>query len=103
MATVQPRTRSEITADVASSRPPERLISIDFYRGLAVAGMILVDNPGSDDLAYWPIKHAEWNGWTPADFIFPSFLFLVGVSIVFSFAARLRRGESRRQIVLHAL
>jgi predicted acyltransferase len=81
--------------------PSERLVSIDVYRGLAVAGMILVDNPGNDDLAYWPIKHAQWNGWTPADFIFPSFLFLVGVSMVFSFAARRQRGESRRQILSH--
>lgn len=74
---------------------------LDIYRGLAVAGMILVDNPGSDDLAYGPIKHAVWNGWTPADLIFPSFVFLVGVSMVFSFAARLRRGESRKKIFLH--
>jgi predicted acyltransferase len=80
----------------------ERLMSLDIFRGLMVAGMILVDNPGSDEKAYWAIKHAEWNGWTTADFIFPAFLFLVGVSIVFSFAARLRRGESRRQILLHA-
>ncbi len=64
--------------------------------------MILVDNPGSDDKAYWAIKHAEWNGWSPADFIFPSFLFLVGVSMVFSFSARLHRGESRGQILFHA-
>jgi predicted acyltransferase len=80
----------------------ERLMSLDIFRGLMVAGMILVDNPGSDEKAYWAIKHAEWNGWTTADFIFPAFLFLVGVSIVFSFAARLRRGESRGQILLHA-
>ncbi len=80
----------------------ERLLCLDVFRGLAVAGMILVDNPGSDDLAYWPIKHADWNGWTPADFIFPSFLFLVGISMVFSFAARLQRGESRKQILFHA-
>jgi len=79
-----------------------RLMCLDIFRGLAVAGMILVDNPGSDDKAYWAIKHAEWNGWTPADFIFPSFLFLVGVSMVFSFSARLRRGESRPQILWHA-
>lgn len=65
--------------------------------------MILVDNPGSDEAAYWPLKHAQWNGWTPADLIFPSFLFLVGVSLVFSFCARLRRGETRKQIFLHAL
>jgi predicted acyltransferase len=86
-----------------SAKPPsERLLCLDIFRGLAVAGMIIVDNPGSDDLAYGPIKHADWNGWTSADFIFPSFLFLVGISMVFSFAARLQRGESRTQILLHA-
>src|SRR6202789_3389435 len=80
---------------------PERLMCLDIFRGFVVAGMILVDNPGSDDLAYWPIKHAEWNGWTPADFIFPSFLFLVGISVVFSFAKLRERGDSRRRILLH--
>lgn len=81
---------------------PERLMCLDIYRGLMVAGMIMVDNPGSDEKAYWPIVHAEWNGWHPADFIFPSFLFLVGISMVYSFAARLGRGETRRHILLHA-
>ena len=86
-----------------SAKPPsDRLLCLDIYRGLAVAGMILVDNPGSDDLAYGPMKHADWNGWTSADFIFPSFLFLVGISMVFSFAARLQRGESKKQILFHA-
>ena len=82
---------------------PARLMSLDIFRGLCVAGMILVDNPGSDEGAYWPIKHAQWNGWTAADLIFPSFLFLVGVSLVFSFSERLRRGETRKQIFLHAV
>lgn len=80
----------------------ERLISLDIFRGLLVAGMILVDNPGSDEKAYWAIKHADWNGWTTADFIFPSFLFLVGASMVYSFSARMGRGESRPRILLHA-
>ena len=80
-----------------------RLLCLDVYRGLMVAGMIVVDNPGSDDKAYWPIMHTKWNGWTPADFIFPSFLFLVGISLVYSFAARRERGESRKQILAHAL
>src|SRR5215468_2733668 len=65
--------------------------------------MILVDNPGDDDRAYWMIQLAIWNGWTPADFIFPSFLFLVGVSMVMSYSARLERGESKQAIFLHAI
>jgi predicted acyltransferase len=79
-----------------------RLLCLDVYRGLMVAAMIVVDNPGSDEYPYWPIMHAKWNGWTPADFIFPSFLFLVGISMVYSFAARLERGESKKQILFHA-
>ncbi len=81
---------------------PGRLLCLDLYRGLMVAGMIVVDNPGSDEHAYWPIMHAKWNGWTPADFIFPSFLFLVGISLVYSFDARRQRGETSKQILWHA-
>jgi len=95
-------------APAQASASPEkssagRLISLDIFRGLCVAGMILVDNPGNDDLAYGPIKHTVWNGWTPADLIFPSFMFLVGTSMVLSFQARLGRGESRGSIFRHAL
>src|SRR5580692_8919022 len=88
-------------ADAANASSSGRLICLDIFRGLAVAGMILVDNPGSDEKVYWPIGDGEWNGWTPADFIFPSFLFLVGVSVVFSFAKRGEKGDSRRRILLH--
>jgi predicted acyltransferase len=94
-----PAPQSEFRAAVRGASG--RLICLDIFRGLAVAGMILVDNPGSDEKVYWPIAHAEWNGWTPADFIFPSFLFLVGVSLVFSFAKRREKGDSRRRILLH--
>ncbi|HLV88811.1 MAG TPA: heparan-alpha-glucosaminide N-acetyltransferase domain-containing protein [Candidatus Sulfotelmatobacter sp.] len=79
-----------------------RLLCLDIYRGLMVAAMIVVDNPGSDEHAYWPIMHAKWNGWTPADFIFPSFLFLVGISLVYSVDVRRQRGESNQQILWHA-
>lgn len=102
MAATQTLNRT-VPVTTESKPTSQRLTSVDVYRGLAVAGMILVDNPGSDDLAYWPIKHTVWNGWTPADLIFPSFVFLVGVSMVFSLGARLRRGESRQQIFLHVL
>jgi predicted acyltransferase len=87
----------------ARNELPQRLMCLDVYRGLMVAGMILVDNPGSDEHAYWPIMHAKWNGWTPADFIFPSFLFLVGISMVYSYAARRERGDTQPQIFAHAI
>src|SRR5271166_796537 len=91
------------TPVLESPKPPsDRLLCLDVYRGLAVAAMIVVDNPGSDVLAYSPIKHADWNGWTCADFIFPSFLFLGVISMVYSFAARLHGGESRKHILWHA-
>ena len=68
---------TELSSPAVAKPASRRLISLDVFRGLAVSGMILVDNPGNDDLAYGPIKHTVWNGWTPADFIFPSFMFLV--------------------------
>ena len=82
-----------------------RLESLDFFRGLTIIGMIIVNNPGDGDEAavYAPLKHAQWNGWTPTDLIFPFFLFIVGVSMVYSYASRLKRGESRRDVLLHVL
>src|SRR5882757_7249124 len=85
-----------------TARRPSRSLSVDVFRGIAVAGMLLVDYPGDEAAGYWPIRHSPWNGWTPADLIFPSFVFLMGISIVLSFSARLQRGETRRQIALHA-
>ena len=71
---------------------PARLTSLDVFRGLTIAGMILVNNAGDWRHIYWPLEHAEWNGWTPTDLVFPFFLFIVGVSMVFSFSAREARG-----------
>ena len=103
MATTESSVRSAKDFNLESQVGlPGRVLCLDVYRGLMVAAMIVVDNPGSDEHAYWPIMHAEWNGWTPADFIFPSFLFLVGISMVYSFDSRRRRGESNRQILWHA-
>jgi predicted acyltransferase len=61
-----------------------RLLSLDFFRGLTVAGMILVNNPGDWGHVYAPLLHAQWNGCTPTDLVFPFFLFIVGVSISFA-------------------
>ena len=65
--------------------------------------MIVVNTPGTWAHVYPPLLHAEWHGWTPTDTIFPFFLFIVGVSMAFSFARRASRGASRRQLFLHAL
>jgi predicted acyltransferase len=72
-------------------------------RGLAVAGMILVTDPGTYSAVYPPLLHAAWNGATLADMIFPTFLFSVGVAITLSFAARLQRGASRSELAIHVL
>lgn len=77
----------------------ERLISLDVFRGITVAAMILVNNPGSWSSVYAPLEHAEWNGWTPTDLIFPFFLFIVGVAITLSIGGKLERGEVRRGII----
>jgi len=85
-----------------SSGSSQRLFFLDVVRGLTIAFMILVNNNGSEHLAYWPLKHAEWNGWTPTDLVFPTFLFLVGITIVLSTASRISRGESRTLLLKHA-
>lgn len=77
-------------------------MSLDLFRGLTIAGMILVNNPGNPR-AYRLLEHAEWNGWTPTDLVFPFFLFIVGVSMVFSFRSRLAAGADRGELVRHSL
>jgi len=90
---------------IAEGRPPiaGRLFSLDVFRGVTIAAMILVNDGGDWKSTYWPLKHAKWNGWTPTDLIFPFFLFIVGVSMVFSFSSRLERGRSRGEIMKHVL
>ena len=64
-----------------------RFLSLDILRGITLAGMILVNNAGNWQFTYAPLLHAEWNGFTPTDLVFPSFLFMVGVAMRFSFKA----------------
>jgi predicted acyltransferase len=80
-----------------------RLLSLDVFRGATIAGMILVNNAGDEPESYWPLQHAEWNGWTPTDLIFPFFLFIAGASMAFSLRARLERGASRSELLKHLL
>lgn len=65
-----------------------RLVSLDTFRGLTIAAMILVNNPGSWAYIYAPFRHAPWHGWTPTDWIFPFFLFIMGVAMAISFQRR---------------
>jgi predicted acyltransferase len=81
------------------TRPSERLLSLDVFRGITIAGMILVNSPGNQT-AYAPLEHAEWNGLTPTDLVFPFFVFILGVSLVFSFAKRRESGHGDRQLIL---
>jgi predicted acyltransferase len=81
----------------------DRLISLDVFRGLTIAGMVLVNNPGSWEHIYWPLEHAEWNGWTPTDLIFPFFLFIVGVAIPLAFGRRVADGGAHRDLYLKVI
>jgi predicted acyltransferase len=78
---------------VADRPAAPRLLSLDAFRGLTIASMILVNNPGDWGHVYWPLLHVPWHGWTPTDLIFPFFLFMVGMSLTFS-----RRLEARPAI-----
>ncbi len=77
------------------SSSTDRLASLDAFRGLTIAGMILVNNPGSWNHVYAPLLHATWHGWTPTDLVFPFFLFIVGVAMTFSLARYRDSPQSR--------
>jgi predicted acyltransferase len=89
-----------VAAPRALRIPTNRLMSVDILRGITIAFMILVNN-GVSNYPFPALEHAEWNGWTPTDLVFPTFLFLVGVTIVFSFESRLSRGASKSSLLLH--
>ncbi|MEO0472544.1 MAG: heparan-alpha-glucosaminide N-acetyltransferase domain-containing protein [Bacteroidota bacterium] len=77
----------------------QRLRSLDVFRGLTIAGMIVVNDPGSWAYVYPPLRHADWHGITPTDFVFPFFLFIVGVSIVLAYSKRLKSDVSHAPLI----
>jgi predicted acyltransferase len=89
--------------------PRQRLDSLDVFRGMTIAAMILVSTPGSWTAVYWPLDHALWHGWTPTDLVFPFLLFAMGAAVPFAMARRrgeprvVRRHVLRRAILLFAL
>ncbi|HSO86182.1 MAG TPA: heparan-alpha-glucosaminide N-acetyltransferase domain-containing protein [Draconibacterium sp.] len=81
----------------------DRLISLDVFRGITIAAMILVNFPGTWEAMYAPLEHADWVGTTPTDFIFPFFIFIVGISITLSFSKQLQKGVSKKQIAVKSI
>ncbi|HEY0174241.1 MAG TPA: DUF5009 domain-containing protein [Pyrinomonadaceae bacterium] len=80
-----------------------RLLSLDAFRGLTVAGMILVNNPGTWSAIYSPLQHAAWHGWTPTDLVFPFFLFIVGVSVTLALSRRAEAAGGKRDLYVKIL
>jgi predicted acyltransferase len=98
---LSPSLRSRAGADLAEpapAPPAERLLSLDVFRGITIAAMLLVNNPGTWDHVYAPLEHAAWHGWTPTDLVFPFFLFIVGVATALSLGRLLEAGARRSQV-----
>src|SRR5215211_8518131 len=93
-----PRSSDHVPGEPHSAAPRERLLSLDVFRGMTVAGMLLVNDPGSWAHIYPPLEHAPWNGWTPTDLVFPFFLFIAGITTHLSLSARRARGDDERAI-----
>src|SRR5215813_5363112 len=88
-----------IAAATSATKPVQRLFSLDVARGITIAFMIMVNNNGGP--GSWAfMNHAVWNGLTPTDLVFPTFVFVVGISVVFAFDARLARGASRAKLAV---
>ncbi len=88
---------------MAENRTGTRLRSLDVFRGATIAGMILVNNPGSWSDSYAQLRHSAWNGWTFTDMIFPFFLWIMGVAMTFSFARRRESGAPSRSLMVHVV
>ncbi|CAA9359415.1 MAG: N-acetylglucosamine related transporter, NagX [uncultured Gemmatimonadaceae bacterium] len=94
---------AERTGAGPGAPPRERLVSLDVFRGMTVAGMLLVNNPGSWAHIFPPLAHAAWHGWTPTDLVFPFFLFIAGITTSLSLTARRARGDDEGAIVRQIL
>ena len=91
-----------MTNPALASAPGNRLLSLDVLRGITIAFMIMVNNNGGSG-SWGFMNHAAWNGLTPTDLVFPTFVFVVGASIVFAFEARLARGATRAGLAWHTV
>lgn len=101
--TTLPASATVAQAQAAPKSLAGRLLSLDVFRGLTIAAMVLVNNAGDGRNIYWPLGHAAWHGWTPTDLIFPFFVFIVGVAIPLAFEKRVAAGGSQRDLYLKIL
>jgi len=101
-----------IKDSISNALPKDRLLSLDVFRGITIAAMVLVNNAGDWQSIYPPLRHAEWNGWTPTDLVFPFFLLIVGVAIPIALEKRKAAGGTmtdlyrkilRRTLIIFAL
>lgn len=90
-------TEKAAETEIAKQNVSTRLLSLDVFRGLTIAGMVLVNNAGSSP-AYAPLEHAKWHGWTPTDLIFPFFVFIVGVAVPLAFQRRVEQGGTKKDL-----
>jgi len=90
--------KSQESADGAVAYLPRRLVSLDAFRGITIALMLIIGNQGGE--SYSVFQHAEWNGCTLTDLVFPFFLFAVGAAIPYSLGNRISRGDKKRRILL---
>src|SRR6476620_978722 len=91
-----------MTSSAPGPEPAPRLLSLDVVRGITIAFMIMVNNNGGSG-SWGFMNHADWNGLTATDLVFPTFVFVMGISTVFAIESRLARGATRAQLARHAV
>src|SRR5579863_6146883 len=97
--TEKPRT---VSNPAISQNPVKRILALDVVRGITIAFMIMVNNNGGPG-SWGFMNHANWNGLTPTDLVFPTFVFIVGVSVVFAFHARIAKGDTPAKLAKHTV
>lgn len=103
MAELSATLASPATVSTKVKAPSSRVLSVDVLRGITIAFMILVNDPGDWKNVYEQLDHSHWNGCTLTDLVFPTFLFIVGIAIILSIHSRLQRGASRRDLAVHTV
>ncbi|MHA4809421.1 acyltransferase family protein [Flavitalea flava] len=99
MQEIQQERSQQATVHNLPQEKGSRLLALDIFRGLTIATMITVNDPGIEERSYAPLLHAKWNGITPTDFVFPSFIFMVGASVALSYSRQLAKNVPKTQMI----